>query len=86
MTPDDPLPIVEQALRLYGARWLALEGAHVTAGLRPLLAGEVRPAWLSEPLVTVPSLPSTEDEALDPLPRAALYAVCLSPADTRCDG
>jgi 4-amino-4-deoxy-L-arabinose transferase-like glycosyltransferase len=86
VTPDDPLPIVEQALRLYGARWLALEGAHITAGLRPLLAGEVRPAWLSGPLVTVPPLPSTDDETLDLLPRAALYAVCLSPADTRCDG
>ncbi|MFO7531496.1 MAG: glycosyltransferase family 39 protein [Candidatus Limnocylindrales bacterium] len=87
VTPDDPLPTVERALRLYDARWLALEGDHITAGLRPLLAGEVRPAWLSGPLVMVPPLPSGDDEPMgDPLPRAALYAVCLSTDDTRCDG
>ncbi|MEA2026971.1 MAG: glycosyltransferase family 39 protein, partial [Chloroflexota bacterium] len=34
VTPDDPLPTVEEALRLYDVRWLALESAHITAGLR----------------------------------------------------
>jgi 4-amino-4-deoxy-L-arabinose transferase-like glycosyltransferase len=87
VTPDDPLPTVERALQLYDARWLALEGDHITEWLRPLLAGDVRPAWLSRPLVMVPPLPSEDDEpAGEPLPRAALYAVCLSPDDTRCDG
>ena len=88
VTPDDPLTTVEQAMRLYDVRWLALEGAHITAGLRPVLAGEVRPAWLSEPLLEVPPLPPAEDEEdaeSEPLPRAALYAVCLAPADPRCD-
>ncbi len=87
VTPDDPLPVVEQALRLYGVRWLALEGAHITAGLRPLLAGDTRPEWLSAPLVVVPPLPSDDDvdeDAADPLPRAALYAVCLTTDDDRC--
>lgn len=87
VTPDDPLPTVEQALRLYDVRWLALEGAHATTGLRPLLSGAARPAWLSDPIVTAPPLPSEDDgqDTSDPLPRAALYAVCLKPDDTRCD-
>ncbi len=87
VTPDDPLPTVEQALRLYGVRWLALEGDHITSALRPLLAGEERPPWLSEPLVLVPPLPGDDAGPADdgsPLPRAALYAVCLSGDDTRC--
>ena len=87
VTPDDPLPVVEEALRLYGVRWLALEGAHITAGLKPVLAGETRPAWLSAPLVVVPPLPPDEDdeeESAAPLPRAVLYAVCLDPDDGRC--
>ena len=87
VTPDDPLSTVEQALRLYDVRWLALEGAHITAGLRPVLAGDIHPTWLSEPLLEIPPLPSREDEAdveTVPLPRAALYAVCLEQADPRC--
>ncbi|MGD8485971.1 MAG: glycosyltransferase family 39 protein, partial [Chloroflexota bacterium] len=87
VTPDDPLPVVERAARLYGARWLALESDHITSALRPVLAGETRPAWLSEPLVLSPAWPDAdEDEAeAEPLPRAALYAVCLEPSDERCD-
>ncbi len=86
VTPDDPLPVVEEALRLYDVRWLVLEGDHPTVGLKPVLAGEERPDWLSEPLVLVPALPPEDDEELEeePLPRAALYAVCLEPEDARC--
>ncbi len=56
VTPDDPLPIVEEALRRYDVRWLVLEAAHVTAGLRPILEGTLRPDWLSEPLVESPAM------------------------------
>ena len=89
ITPDDPLPTIEQALRLYGVRWLALEGAHTVAALRPVMRGEVRPGWLSEPIVLTPPRPRTPEEiAEDPeaerLPRAALFAVCLGPDDRRC--
>jgi hypothetical protein len=86
VTPDDPLAVVEDALRLYDVRWLVLEGDHPTIGLRPVLKGEVRPRWLSEPLVMVPPVPSEgDDEGTDePLPRAALYAVCLEADDQRC--
>jgi 4-amino-4-deoxy-L-arabinose transferase-like glycosyltransferase len=90
VTPDDPLPVVEEALRLYGVRWLALEGDHITLGLLPVLTEEVRPDWLSAPLIVVPALPVKErgdGDAVDerpPIPRAALFAVCLEPGDTRC--
>lgn len=85
VTPNDPLATVEDALRRYDVRWLALESDHVTTWLRPVLAGEERPAWLSEPLVLVPPLsPEDGEDADDPLPRAALYAVCLTPHDQRC--
>ena len=46
VTPNDPLPVVEQALRRYGVRWLALESDHIVRSLIPVLTGEVRPGWL----------------------------------------
>ncbi|MDQ3937894.1 MAG: glycosyltransferase family 39 protein [Chloroflexota bacterium] len=78
VTPDDPLPVIEEALRAYDIRWLALERHAIVPALAPLLLGEERPAWLSAPVVTVadPSRPEAT--------RAALYAVCFSAADRRC--
>jgi 4-amino-4-deoxy-L-arabinose transferase-like glycosyltransferase len=85
VTPDDPLPVVEGALRSYGVRWLALEGNHITPALLPLLTGESRPAWLSEPIVAGPPMAIDEDDPDGtPRPGAALYAVCLEPDDDRC--
>ena len=90
VTPDDPLATVEEALRLYDVRWLALEGAHTVEALEPVLRGQTRPAWLSEPVVVTPPLPRTaqeieDGENEDPPPQAALFAVCLTPEDDRCD-
>ena len=100
VTPDDPLPVVEEAARRYGVRWLALEAEHIVTSLVPVLTGEVRPAWLSEPVLVVPAdvaadageegAEQAEDavvtaDALADAPRAALYAVCLEPDDPRCD-
>jgi len=87
VTPEDPLSVVEDALRLYGVRWLALERDHIVSGLRPVLAGESRPDWLSAPLVVVApeGTAQAESESEDPtLPAAALFAVCVAPEDTRC--
>lgn len=81
VTPDDPLPVVEAALRTYDIRWLVLERAHLVEPLIPVMKGEVRPAWLSSPVFSLAS----ETPSETPIPRAALYAVCLQPADTRCD-
>jgi hypothetical protein len=79
VTPTDPLPVIEGALRAYDVRWLALERNSIVAALAPVLAGETRPAWLSEPVVVVAD---AQDQRY---PRAVLFAVCLSPDDDRCD-
>ena len=86
VTPDDPLPVVEEALRLYGARWLVLEQDHITADLRPVLAGEVRPRWLSAPLISVPGTgPADSDEVeLDELSRDASSRGALRRLPVRC--
>jgi hypothetical protein len=84
VTPDDPLPVVQQALQLYDVRWLVLERDHITSALAPLLAGQERPPWLSRPVVTVPGSTSADADAEDQLPAAALFAVCLAPGDQRC--
>jgi 4-amino-4-deoxy-L-arabinose transferase-like glycosyltransferase len=78
VSPDDPLPVIEDVARVYNIRWLVLEHDHIVAALVPVLKGESRPDWLSAPLATV------SGTAADGLPAAALYAVCLTPDDTRC--
>jgi 4-amino-4-deoxy-L-arabinose transferase-like glycosyltransferase len=87
VTPDDPLPVIEQAARTYGVRWLVLERGMIVPALAPVLRGEERPAWLSGPLaVSTDMRAAAADAAADAaaLPLAALYAVCLEPADRRC--
>lgn len=83
VTPEDPLPVVEDVLRRYDVRWLILERAFMTRDMAPVLAGTVRPAWLSSPLLTVMA-PGAASPSSSQLPDAALYAVCLAPDDTRC--
>ena len=78
VTPEDPLPVVEDVLRRYDIRWLILERAFLTEALAPVLDGTTRPDWLSAPVVVVP-------DATDPTrAAAALYAVCLTSDDHRC--
>ena len=84
-TPNDPLPVVRQAAALYDVRWLILEKDQLVPSLEPVLAGKVRPSWLSRPLAVVPEGQGATGSAA-PLPKAALFAVCLSPGDTRCGG
>jgi 4-amino-4-deoxy-L-arabinose transferase-like glycosyltransferase len=81
VTPEDPLPVVEDVLRRYDVRWLVLQRAFMTRDLAPVFAGTVRPAWLSSPVLTVPSQGAPSPSQL---PDAALYAVCLQPDDHRC--
>jgi hypothetical protein len=78
VSPDDPLPVIEEVARAYDIRWLSLERDHIVKALVPVLLGQLRPAWLSAPMATVAG--TTSDGA----PAAALYAVCLTPDDTRC--
>lgn len=84
LSPTDPLPVVEQAARAYGVRWLVLEGNNIAPSLRPVLTGAERPVWLSRPLLTVPASAAGALATADGAPAAALYAVCLTAGDARC--
>jgi hypothetical protein len=91
VTPSDPLPVVEDAARRYGVRWLALEAEHIVPSLVPVLTGEIRPPWLSAPVLVVapdeeptasasPSSPAGGDDAprtedVDPLAEAPRAAL-----------
>ena len=50
----------------------------IVAALAPVLTGESRPSWIGSPVLTIPA-------ADGGTPRAALYPVCLSTSDVRCD-
>lgn len=78
VTPNDPLPVIEGVARAYGARWLVLERGGIVPALQPVLRGELRPAWISAPLVELRQS-STE------VPSAALYAICTTTDDARCE-
>lgn len=87
VTPNDPLPTIEAALRAYDVRWLALERAAVVPALEPVLTGELQPTWLSRPVAVVTDGVSgvgTAGSATAAAPAGALYAVCFDVADTRC--
>jgi len=90
VTPNDELPVIEDGMRAYDVRWLVLEREAIVPALAPVLAGEMRPSWLSQPVAVVPRsggpAVATAGPALTALDgvAGALYAVCLSPADTRC--
>ena len=96
VTPNDPLPIIEAAMRAYDVRWLILEKAAVVPALAPVLTGELRPAWLSQPVAVVPgtqpsfianaslTLGVPPPAAGPEVPAGVLFAVCLSDGDPRC--
>jgi len=87
VTPYDDLATIEGAMRAYNVRWLVLEKAQIVPALQPVLAGSLRPSWLSRPLAVVDGSPAalaTSGPTSDPIPAGAVYAVCLTPTDTRC--
>jgi len=79
VTPNDPLPVIEDTMRAYGVRWLVLERSQIVPALEPVFAGQLQPSWLSQPVAVVPVRQEPDATA------AALYAVCLGDTDTRCD-
>ena len=79
VSPDDPLPVIEQAAEAYDIRWLALERDHIVPALVPVLTGDLHPDWLSAQPVAEYTAPQASAA-----PTAALYAVCLTAGDARC--
>jgi hypothetical protein len=79
VTPNDSLETIETAMRAYDVRWLVLEREAIVPALEPVFEGDVHPDWLSRPVAVVPARHEPDATA------AALYAVCLSDTDARCD-
>jgi 4-amino-4-deoxy-L-arabinose transferase-like glycosyltransferase len=89
VTPNDPLHVVEAAMRAYDVRWLVLESEQIVPSLEPVLIGQSQPSWLSSAVAIVrpvdrSALASTQPVAATEVPVAALFAVCLDPEDNRC--
>ena len=76
VTPNDPLDTIEQVARAYRIEWLIIERDDAVAALGPVFSGETRPRWIGPRLIGIPG-PGGETSA-------AIYPVCLSPADPRC--
>lgn len=79
VTPDDPIETIEAVARAYEIRWLVLERDDTARALAPVLLGESRPAWIGEAAFTVPSPDGGA-------PKLALYPVCTTEVDSRCEG
>lgn len=88
VTPNDPLPVIESAMRSYGVRWLVLESNAIVPALEPLLAGTTRPSWVSRPIAVVQrdggAIANTASGPPQATPEGAVFAICFDPADTRC--
>lgn len=78
VTPDDPIETIEAVARAYETRWLVLERDDAARAMAPVLLGESRPAWIGVPVFSVPS-------ADGGAPRLALYPVCTTATDARCE-
>lgn len=86
VSPDDDLATIEKAMRDYDVRWLVLESDQIVPALQPVLKGDARPDWLSRPvaIVDAPTAVATTGPAPAPVPDGAVFAVCLTASDTRC--
>jgi 4-amino-4-deoxy-L-arabinose transferase-like glycosyltransferase len=87
VTPADSLPVIEQVMRDYDVKWLVLESDQIVPALEPVLTGTDKPDWISGPVAIVNgqiSPVATIGPAPSAVPDGALFAVCLTPGDTRC--
>jgi hypothetical protein len=78
VTTNDPLDTELQIATAYRISWLVLERDEIATSMAPILQGRERPSWIGAAVFSIPGV------AAEPIPRAAIYPVCLSPSDTRC--
>ncbi|MEP7379056.1 MAG: hypothetical protein ABI725_05775 [Chloroflexota bacterium] len=89
VTPSDDLATIESVARLYDVRWLVLESTDIVPALAPVLQGSVQPTWLSAPVAIVSGDSRRPVASVAPglaiAPAGAVYAVCVTADDTRCN-
>jgi len=78
VTTNDPLPTERNIADAYGIPWLVLERDDVASSMAPVLDGSERPSWIGRPIYVEPA-------ADGGAPDVAVYPICLSPADQRCE-
>ena len=78
VSPDDPIETIEAVARAYDIKWLVIERADAARALGPVLDGSLQVPWIGPSVLAVNS-------PVDGRPSIALFAVCTTPADTRCD-
>jgi len=77
VSPNDPIDTIRDVADAYRIEWLIVERVSLVAALEPVLRGTERPSWIGSPILTIPAGDGGP-------PRAAVYPVCLSPSDPRC--
>ena len=78
VSPDDPIETIESVAQGYGIRWLVLERSGVVEALQPVLIDDRRPSWIGPATFVIPAPGGGA-------PTLALYPVCVTPDDHRCD-
>jgi hypothetical protein len=78
VSPNDPIETIHDVAVAYRTEWLVLERDSIVASLAPVLRGVSRPGWIGAPILTIAATDGGP-------PRAALYPICLSASDPRCD-
>jgi hypothetical protein len=81
VSPDDPLPVIEQAARAYDVRWLILERNGAVRALAPLVNGAAPPDWLGPPAFVLPASGAAAGAASVV---AVIYPVCFDQAAPGC--
>ena len=78
VTTNDSLDTERQIAAAYRLSWLVLERDEIATSMGPVIRGEKRPTWIGAPVFLMAAADGGP-------PRIALYPICLSPSDVRCE-
>lgn len=78
VSPDDPEDVIREVAEAYDIRWLVLERDAIVEAFEPVLGEDRRPGWIGPAAFTVPAADGGP-------PVLALYPVCVTAGDQRCE-